>query len=334
MNVLVGVISPVEAWVIPPTWVERLRRQFPQHEFLEARDRDTLRRLLPDADIAFTPLVDRDLWASLSRLRWVQSPAVGVGGLLYPEMTASPVVITNARGIRARAIAEHVIGVTIALARQLPAALRHQVAHQWAQDAIEGGRKIRTLKGLRMGIVGLGSIGLEVARLASALGMRISAVRRRAAYPVGAGYLDGADGIDEVVTPSGLHGVLARSDAVVLSAPLTAATHHLIGRAEVAAMRPGAWLINIGRGKLVDDEALVEGLRSGRLGGLALDVFTHEPLDPASPYWDWPNVIVTPHVAGALEDYWEPLVDMFAENLRRFGAGRPLLNVVDKQAGY
>jgi len=327
MNVLVGVISPVAAWSIPRAWVEELRRKFPRHTFLEAWDGETLRRLLPDADVAFTPSVDRDLFRSLQRLRWVQSPAVGVGSLLYAEMIASAVVITNARGIRARAMAEHVLGVTIALARQLPAVLRYQVAHHWGQDVLEGSGRIRTLNGLRMGIVGLGSIGIEVARLAAPFGLRISAIRRRVDQQAPAG-------VDEVLPPDRLPDVLARSDVVVLAAPLTGATRCLIGRGEVAAMKPGAWLINIGRGKLVDDAALVEALQTGHLGGAALDVFTHEPLDSGSPYWDLPNVIVTPHISGALEDYWVPLVALFSENLGRFEAGQPLLNVVDKEAGY
>ena len=327
MNILVGVISPAPVWIIPRASVEKLRRAFPQHTWLEAWDRETLRRLLPDADVAFTPFVDRDLFASLTRLRWVQSPAVGVGHLLYPEMIAGPIVITSARGIRARAIAEHVLGVTIALARQLHVALRHQIAHQWAQIAIEESGAIRTLKGLRMGIVGLGSIGLEVAQLAAPFGLRISAIRRRAGQPPPVG-------VDDVLPPDRLHDLLARSDVLVLTAPLTGATHRLIGRAEVAAMKRGAWLVNIGRGRLVDDEALVEALKSGHLGGAALDVFTHEPLEPGSPYWDLPNVIVTPHTSGTIPDYWTPLVELFSENLRRFEAGRPLLNVVDKEAGY
>ena len=327
MNVLIGVISPAAAWIIPRASVEELRRVFLQHTFLEAWDAETLRRLLPDADVAFTPFVDRDLFASLTRLRWVQSPAVGVGSLLYPEMIASPVVITSARGIRARAIAEHVLGVTIALARQLHVALRHQVAHQWAQNVLEGSGAIRTLKGLRMGIVGLGSIGIEVARLAAPFGLRIAAIRRRVGQPQ-------PEGVEEVLPPDCLHDLLARSDVVVLTAPLTRATDRLIGRREVAAMKRGAWLINIGRGKLVDDVALVAALQSGHLGGAALDVFTHEPLDSVSPYWDLPNVIVTPHTSGTIEDYWTPLVALFSENLRRFEAGQPLLNVVDKEAGY
>jgi phosphoglycerate dehydrogenase-like enzyme len=274
MNVVVAVISPAPAWVMPRRFVEQLRRDFPQHTFLDAWDRDTLRRLLPEADVAFTPFIDRDVFASAARLRWVQSPAAGVGSLMFPELIASEVVLTSARGIRARSIAEHVLGVTIALARRLPATLRAQAAHHWAQEELE--TETRTLQGQRMGIIGLGAIGLEVVKIAAPFGFRVSGIRRRAGEPV-------PDGVDEVWTP---------------------------------------------------DEAVVEALRDGRLGGAALDVFSQEPLEPSSPYWDLPNVIVTPHTSGAMQDYWTPLVALFADNLRRFEKGEPLRNVVDKVAGY
>ena len=328
MTVLVAVISPAAAWVMPRRFVDQLRRDFPQHTFLEAWDRDQLRRLLPEADAVFTPFVDRDLFPSLTRLRWVQSPAVGVGSLMFPELLASPVVVTSARGIRARSIAEHVIGVTIALARKLPAAMRAQAAHRWAQDELEGPASgIRSLDGLRMGIVGLGSIGLEIVRLAVPFGIRVTAIRRQAAKvpPLG---------VDEVLSPQGLPDLLAKSDAVVLAVPHTPETKQLIGRDELAVMKRGALLINIARGKLIDDAAVIEALKDGRLGGAALDVFTREPLEPSSPYWDLPNVIITPHTSGAMQDYWTPLVALFGANLRRFEKGEPMLNVVDKIAGY
>ena len=306
MKILVGVISHAAAWVIPSSFIDQLRRDFPQHTFVDAWD----------------------MLASATRLRWIQSPAVGVGSMLFPEMIASAIAITTARGIRARAIAEHVLGVTIALARQLPVAVRYQLAHTWAQDELEGRTtSIRTLQGRRMGIVGLGSIGLEVARLASAFGMQVSAIRRRAELPR-------PDGVDDVLPPERLGDLLGTSDVVVLSAPLTASTRRLIGSREIEQMKPGAFLVNVGRGKLVDDDAVVDALRTGRLGGAALDVFTHEPLDPSSPYWELPNVIITPHTSGAIDDYWTPLIALFSENLRRFERGAPLLNVVDKAAGY
>jgi phosphoglycerate dehydrogenase-like enzyme len=327
MNVLIGVISPVPIWVLPRSFVDALRREFPQHTFLEAWDHATLRRLLPEADVAFTPFVDRDL-CPLPRLRWVQSAAVGVGSLMFPELLASGVVITTARGIRARAIAEHILGVTIALARRLPHAMRAQAAHRWAQDELEGpSADVRVLKGARMGIVGLGAIGAELAAIAAPFGFRVSAIRRRVDRPPPAG-------VDEVWPPDRLLDLLARSDVVVIAAPHTPETKRLIGRREVDAMKRGAFLVNVSRGKMIDDQAVVEALRDGRLGGAALDVFTTEPLSPDSPYWDLPNVIITPHTSGSMEDYWTPLVALFSENLRRFEAGRDLLNVVDKLAGY
>ena len=325
MNVVIGVISPAPAWVLPRRFVDQLRLDFPQHTFLDAWDRETLRRLLPEADVAFTPFIDRDVFGSAARLRWVQSPAAGVGSLMFPELLASAVVLTSARGIRARSIAEHVLGVTIALARRLPAVLRAQTAHRWAQEEIE--TVARTLQGQRMGIVGLGAIGLAVVKIAAPFGFRISAVRRRAGEPR-------PDGVEEVWTPERLPDLLAQSDVVVLAAPHTPDTRRLIGRAQIDQMTRGALLVNVARGKLVDDEAVIAALRDGRLGGAALDVFSQEPLEPSSPYWDLPNVIVTPHTSGAMTDYWTPLVALFAANLHRFEKGEPLLNVVDKVAGY
>ena len=328
MNVLVGVISPAAIWVLPRHFVDQLRRDFPQHTFLEAWDRDTLRRLLPDADVAFTPFIDHDVFPAATRLRWVQSPAVGVGSLMFPELLASPVVITSARGIRARAIAEHVLGVTIALARRLPIAMRAQVAHRWAQNELEGATvDVRTLEGQRMGIVGLGAIGLELVKIAAPFGFRISAIRRRAGEPK-------PQGVDEVWPLDRLPDLLAASDVVVLALPHTPETKRLIGKRELDRIKRGALLVNVARGKLVDDDAVIEALRDGRLGGAALDVFGEEPLDPASPYWDLPNVLVTPHTSGAMQDYWTPLVALFTDNLRRFEKGEPLRNVVDKKAGY
>jgi phosphoglycerate dehydrogenase-like enzyme len=314
VNVLVGVISPFAAWIMPRAFVEQIRRQFPQHTVLEAWDQETIRRLLPEVDIAFTPYVDRDIFPGLTRLRWIQAPAAGVGHLLYPEMLSSGVLLTHAGGIRARSIAEHVLGATIALARQFPLTLRHQARHEWIQHQLEGGgmSTIRTLQG---------------ARMAAPFGFHVSAIRRRTTGPR-------PEGVEELLTPDALPALLARSDVLVLCAPLTPETRALIGRREVAQMKRGALLINVGRGKLIVDEAVVEGLESGQLGGAALDVFTREPLDPASPYWDLPNVIITPHTSGAMEDYYTPLVALFSENLRRFEQGQPLLNIVDKAAGY
>ncbi len=328
MNVLVGVISHAAAWVMPRRFAEQIRRDFPQHTIVDVWDFQAIRDRIADADAAFIPHITPDMLAAAPRLKWIQCPAVGVGHMLFPAMIASPVVITSARGIRAHAIAEHVLGVTIALARQFHTAVRRQVAHVWAQDELESDTTaIFDLAGRCMGIVGLGSIGLEVARLAAAVGMRVWGVRRRADQPL-------PPGVERVLPPDRLDDLLSGSDVVVLAAPQTAATDRLIGARELARVKRGAFLVNISRGGIVDDAAVVAALGSGHLGGAALDVFPKEPLDPASPYWDLPNVIITPHTSGAMADYWTPLVGLFCENLRRFERGEPMLNVVDKRAGY
>jgi phosphoglycerate dehydrogenase-like enzyme len=327
MNIAIGVVSPSSAWVLPRRYVEELRREFPQHTFLEAWDRDALRSVLVQSEAAFAAFVDQDLVPQLTRLRWVQAPAAGIGHILSPELAASRIVLTTARGVRARAIAEHVLLMALALARQLPLVMRRQAERVWALDEIESGGRVRTLQGRQIGIVGLGSIGTEIARIAGPFGMRVVATRRRVSEPL-------PPGVAAVLPPEQLTDLLATSDVVVLSAALTAATRLLIDRDRVAQCKRGAFLINISRGRLIDDQAVIDALRSGQLGGAALDVFTREPLDPASPYWDLPNVIVTPHSSGTMEDYWTPLVRLFADNLRRFERGEPLLNVVDKSAGY
>jgi len=327
MHVVVGVFSPSDAWTLPRPFLEQLRRDFPQHTFTDVWTRDDLKRVFPDADVAFAAYVERDLPATLTKTRWIQIPAAGVAHILSPDLIASPIIVTSARGVRARAIAEHVLASAMALARQLHTAVRRQIEHRWALDELETGGVMRTLHGRRLTIVGLGSIGTEVARLASAVGMRVSAVRKRADQP-------NPEGVEAVVPPDRLHELLGQSDVVVLSAALTSDTRNLMDDAAFRAVKPGALLVNIGRGKLLDDEALMAALNDGRVAGAALDVFTREPLDPASPYWDQPNVLITPHISGAMEDYWTPLVALFSDNLRRFEAGEPLVNVVDKAAGY
>jgi len=327
MKVALGVISPAEAWAMPRRFADRLRRDFPQHEFVDAWEREDLRRALQDADAAFAAVVDRDLVPSLTRLRWIQAPAAGVGHLLSAELIASPIILTSARGVRARAMAEHVLAVTLALARQLPLTMRRQTEHAWALDEVERSGAVRTLAGKRMGIIGLGAVGREVARLAAAFGLRVAGARKHEDRPP-------PEGVDEVFGAARLFDMLRKSDIVVLAAALTAETELLVNHAALDAVKRGALLVNVGRGRLVDDEAVVAALADGRLGGAALDVFTKEPLAPDSPYWDLPNVIVTPHTSGTMEDYWTPLVALFSENLRRFESGRPLLNVVDKAAGY
>ena len=327
MNVLVLIHSPVEMWNIPRAHVERLRAEFPGHRFLHAAgDRDA-EALIRDAEVAFSAQVSREQLAAATRLRWIHSPAAGVGGMLYPEMRQRQVLITNSRGMAADTIAEHAIAVTLAMFRRLHLAVRRQLERRWAQDEIGSNGPNRAVAGSRVLIVGLGAIGGAAAARFAALGAHVSAIRRRPE--------EGAPpAVRDVAGPDRLHERLPSADVVLISAPQTPETKHLIGAAELALMNRDALLVNISRGKLVDEAALVEALRAGRIRGAALDVFEHEPLAADSPLWTLPNVLITPHTSGFRADHWDAATTLFAENLRRFDSGRPLLNVVDQQAGY
>ena len=327
MKVVVAIYSDFSSWCIPEAQVQRLRDEFPQHTFIRADSDEETLQAIPAADVAFSSRITPAHLAAAFCLRWIHSPAAGVGAMLFPEMVASPVMMTNSRGNSSVTIAEHVIAVTLALLRDLPLAQRRQAERVWAQNEFDAGASIRTLRGARLLVVGLGSIGSEVARLAIAFGAQVVGLRRRLEFA-------GPDGMHSVRGPDALHDELPRADVVVLAAPQTSDTWHLIGDRELSSMKPDAILVNVSRGKLVDEAALVRALDGGRLRGAALDVFEHEPLDPASPLWARGDVLITPHVSGFHAGYWPEATRLFAENLRRFEGGQPLENLVDKHAGY
>lgn len=326
MNILVSIHSPFEMWNIPPEHVARLRRDFPSHIFLHAHDDEQALAMAPQADVAFSSQIERDQFLAAPRLQWIHSPAAGVGGMLFREMVESPVIITNSRGMAAATMAEHVVAVTLALFRSLPLAVMRQSQRVWAQDEISA-RGNRTLGGSTVLVVGLGAIGAAVAGRMSALGANVIGIRRRTDAPPVAG-------VSELFAPEALPSAIRRADVVVIAAPHTRETRGLIGREELAGMKDGAVLVNVSRGRLVDEPALASALQAGRLGGAALDVFEREPLPHDSPLWTLPNVLITPHTSGFRPDHWDAATDLFAENLRRFEAGQALLNMVDKGEGY
>lgn len=267
-------------------------------------------------------------------LRWVHSATAGVERVLTPASRTRGLTITNARGVFSRPIAEYVMLMMLAVARRLPQLLELQSERTW--QPLES----RELRDVTVGIVGLGSIGRAVGALATAFGCRVIATRRRP--EAGTHAADGGDDepnlgsvmLDRVLPPERLPELLAEADFVVLAAPLTADTVGIIGEAAIAQMKPGAWVINVARGELVEERALARALRDGRLGGAVLDTFREEPLPPSSPLYDLPNVILTPHTSWSSTRVVDRSVDLFCENLRRFAAGERLLNVVDPTAGY
>ncbi len=322
MKVVTSIFSD-PTWTLPGGEVDRLRAQFPHLTIVDAPSRESRAQELPDAEVAFLSQLRPDEFAVARCLRWIQSPAAGVAGLLFAELRCSDVLLTNARGIHGEAMAEHVIGVVIALWRGLHRAIRNQATHTWAKDPLSS---FRVLKGRTMAVVGLGAVGGAVAERAAAMGMDVVGVRRRPG--------PSPPGVSAVRSPAELDDVLAGADVVVLTAPLTDATRQLFGAAQLRRMKRDALLVNVARGKLVCEEALADALAQGVLGGAALDVFDHEPLDPASRLWDAPNVVITPHTSALRADYWALAADLFAANLRRYERGEPLTNLVDKAAGY
>ena len=272
--------------------------------------------------------------ARAPNLRWVHSATAGVERVLTPASRARGLVITNARGVFSRPVAEYVMMMILAVTRRLPQLLELQAERTW--QPLEA----RELRDVTVGIVGLGSIGRAVGALATAFGCRVIATRRRPEAgtdaALGAGdepYL-GSLMLDRVLPPDRLAELLGESDFVVLATPLTSDTRGLISDAAIAALKPGAWVINVARGELVDERALARALRDGAIGGAVLDTFREEPLPPTSPLYDLPNLILTPHTSWSSARVVDRSVELFCDNLQRFSEGRPLVNVVDPAAGY
>jgi phosphoglycerate dehydrogenase-like enzyme len=327
-KLLIATHHRLDLWVAPEWFAERLHETFPQFDVVRLATPDGVDRELPDTEIAFTSALKPEQFRISRKLRWIHSPAAAVHQFLFPELINSDVILTNSREVHGAVVAEHVIAMIFAVAKRIPQAVRFQQQRLWGQEAIwEQSGGPREIAGTTLGMVGLGSIGRTVAKHAAAFGMRVIAVRQHvdAARP---------DSVHEVLPPSKLTEMLASADYVVLAAPVTPTTRHMIGREQLALMKSDAYLINVGRGSLVDEAALLKALQQRKIGGAALDVFDQEPLPPDSPLWDLDNLLITPHTAGMTAKLWERHYTLFAENVRRYLSGQPLLALVDKKSGY
>ena len=282
-----------------------------------------LRRTLPEAEVVLAwdngspSLVDA--WPLATRVRWVQGVGAGIDKLLFPALLESDVVLTNAHGMFDRTMAEYALAVILYFAKEVRATSDLQRRHEWRY------RPLASVAGAQLVVVGAGPIGRAIARMARSMAMDVTVVGRDARDDGEFGTIEGSDHL-----PS----LLGNADYVIAALPLAPGTRGLIGARAFAAMRPGAVFLNLGRGPVVDEAALIDALRDGRLSGAGLDVFEREPLPPDSPLWDMPNVLVSSHVAGDYPGFEDELVGLFAENLRRYRAGQALLNVVDKRLGY
>jgi D-2-hydroxyacid dehydrogenase (NADP+) len=322
MSALIEIALGVE---LPADIVEQARRVSPRVRLTTAAELTRDPSSLRGAEVALiTGWLEHEHLNQAHRLRWVQTVGAGVERLLEPHIVArSELIITNASGIHVQPIAEHAFGFLLMFTRNLHLAAARQHDAQWNSTPYR--ETLRSLHGKTLGVLGLGAIGQRIAQIGAAFGLRVIGLKR-APHRV--------EGVAEVYGPDQLLEFFAASDLLINILPLTPATRGWIGREALAALPRGAFFVNVGRGATVNTEALVEALRSGQLAGAGLDVTEPEPLPADHALWTLPNVIITPHYSGAQPDYYRLLGELFVENLRRYVHGDPLLNVVDKHAGY
>jgi phosphoglycerate dehydrogenase-like enzyme len=291
-----------------------------------SEDPEELKATAPEADAILFAHVNGNLLTGVlpfaNRARWIHSLWTGVEGILGPEVRAHPAPLTNGRGVFRWPLADWVMAVMLFFAFDLRRVIRQQEQGVWSPFVST------TLARRTLGIVGYGAIGSAAASRARPFGMKIAALRRRPELSQGDSLVDQTYGTGQ------LKELMAASDYVLVVTPLTAETHGLIGEAEIGAMKPAAVIMNIGRGPVIDQAALVRALETGRIRGAALDVFNREPLPSDHPFWKMPNVLLSPHTADRVEGFLIPAFECFFENLARFRQGSPLLNEVDKHAGY
>jgi D-2-hydroxyacid dehydrogenase (NADP+) len=314
-------------WNPPPEMAARIRERWPEMRVVHLPNYDGLESELPDTDIFVGFSLRSEQFPHALKLRWLHSTAAGVGQLMYPELRASGIEVTNASGVHMVPMAEHILGMLVAMARRFPDCFLYQQRARWAQQELwDSPVRPRELHGQVLLLIGFGAIGRAVAKAVRPLGMRVWAVTRS-----GQGDTELAE---RILPASKLHEGLREADFVILAAPETSETRKMIGARELACMKPSAYFMNVARGTLVDESALIAALERRAIAGAALDVASQEPLPPESPLWKLDNAFITPHMSAVSEHLWTRQTDLLLTNLERWFTGRELLNRVDLKRGY
>lgn len=293
-------------------------------DFVFSENKKNLREIIPDAVILVCMKIDREVFAKAKNLKWIHLGLAGVDKALLPEVVKSKVKLTSSKGIHAATLAELILGMILAFAKGIVPSMSFKNRRVWGFEQVIQSRF--DLEAKVLGIIGLGLIGVEVAKKAKAFGMKVIAVKNRPGRA--------PRHVDEVYARRELNQVLKESDFVFLSVPLTKETYHLIGKNELSQMKKTGFLINTARGPVVDEKALIDALKEKKIAGAGLDVFEQEPLPKSSELWNLDNVIITPHIGGAMPDYYRKVGEVFKENLERFLQGRRLKNLVNRKLGY
>jgi phosphoglycerate dehydrogenase-like enzyme len=320
-------IEKVEFVNVPVDEEAALKRDFPDVEFVIARDMETYLGNLPDCEILITWRLKAEHYALSRNLKYLHSPMAGVTQMMFPALVNSDVIVTNATTVHATVVAEQTLALMFAIARRIPASVRSQDERVWGQmDYWVRPQMPTELGGLTIGLVGFGQIGREIARRCRALDMRIVAVKKDPSR--------GGELADKVYGLHELNTLLDESDYLVLCAPDTPENLGMIGAAQLARMKKSAILLNVARGSLLKTDDLIHALHTGTISGAGLDVTDPEPLPSDHPLWNAPNVLISPHLGGCTDRFWQRQMALLRDNLGRYLTGAPLLNLVDKNRGY
>jgi phosphoglycerate dehydrogenase-like enzyme len=299
----------------------------PETSIAVGESTEAFERTAQDATVIFnwsgSGTLLRDVFRMCPRVQWVHSRAAGMDNLIFPELVAHPCILTNASGVFSPSLGEFALAAILYFAKDLRRLVKNQTAGVWEQF------DITLISGQTVGIVGYGDIGRAVATRVRAMGMRVVAVKRHGPPLYNVDPL-----VDQIFSPAQLCEMLPRCDYVVVAAPLTAETKGMIGETAFAAMKPEAVVINIGRGPVVDENAIIQALSTHRIKGAALDVFDREPLPPGHPFYSFENLLLSPHCADHTPDWLELTMRFFVEQFHRYAKGEPLRNIVDKKLGY
>ncbi len=302
----------------------RLRTEHPAVKF-ERVDDPADQPGFPNADAIVGWRLTSEQLANSPELQWLQTTSAGVERVITPQMIERGIVITNASGVHSVSISEHLMAMMLSFARRFPLLMRNQQEHIWRDENLRD--QVFELYGQTLMVLGVGDIGIALGDRAAAFGMHVVGVRRRTDLPAPGSFAS-------IVSTGDLESHISEADHVAICLPLTEETRGLVSASVIDAMRPGAYVYNIGRGAIIDQLAMVRALQDGRLGGAGLDVTDPEPLPADSPLWDMPNVLITGHTSGSSPVYWERASEIVLDNVRRWQSGEPLTNIVDTAHGY
>ena len=324
--ILIALAGPIPYSTITSQHLNAIRKAAPFAEIVVVHDQKEWEKrageIASRVQVAFAPWTWHSRFKEMPNLQWIQQTGAGANWLLkYPEIVESDLILTSGSGYNAIPVAEHIMCMILTLARGIQHHIKYQNMHEWNRSGV-----VIELEGTTMGLIGVGKVGLKTAEKAKGMNIRVLGLRRNPEIVV--------SHIERMYGRDGLKDILAEADWVVLTAPMTPETIGMIGENELKAMKKSAYIINVARGSLIQEKALVKALQEGWIAGAGLDVFEKEPLPADSPLWDMDNVIITPHYGYASPHNRDRLIKIFTENLRRFQEGEPMLNLVDKRLGY